>query len=98
MTAKKANPKEISLKSYSLQGRCFITYDVNNKLDRQGIVHSIIPCQQGDLVLVQYFEWIAGEPDIMELVPLAKMVKSEGAPRYKFFEDAEHMRFYIEYR
>ena len=97
MAAKKANPKEISLKSYSLQGRYFIIYDVNGKVQYQGIVHCIIPCQQGDLVLVQYFEWLLGEPDTMELVPLAKMIRSEGAPRYVFFEDAAHMRHHIEY-
>jgi hypothetical protein len=89
-------PKEAKLKT-GLRGRCFILKNDDGTTKYQGIVHCIVSSAQGDLVLVQYFEALMGEPNTMALVPLADMVEHQQSKGYVFFEDDEHMRFYMEH-
>ncbi len=79
-----------------LPGRYFITRDEAGSTTRQGAVHCIIPSSLGDLVLVQYFEPISGQPHTMALVRLADMIEKPAPPDYIFFEDVEFRRFYME--
>jgi hypothetical protein len=88
----KAKPKE-----YGLVGRCFVTFNENNEVSQQGIVRGKI---SDAAYLVQYFEWIMGEPSIMQIVELATMMSEPGKSRdpgkWIFFEDTDHMNFWIE--
>lgn len=78
-----------------LAGRCFILRDERGRTVFQGFVHCILPCQQGDLVLIQYFDAAFGQPNNMALVPLAGMVEQKAPGGYVFFEDDEHLREYF---
>jgi hypothetical protein len=79
-----------------LSGRCFIVRDDRGRTKYQGLIHNIIPCQQGDLVLIQYFEAMFGQLNTMALVPLAEMVSPGGMGGYVLFEDDAHLRGYME--
>lgn len=79
-----------------LSGRCFIVRDDRGRTKYQGIIHNIVPCQQGDLVLIQYFEALLGQLNTMALVPLADMVSPGGMGGYVLFEDDAHLRDYME--
>lgn len=80
-----------------LAGRCFIFRDERGRTKYQGFVHCIIPSQQGDLVLIQYFEAWFGQLNTMAIVPLASMVERQNrSAGYLFFEDDAHLRDYYD--
>ena len=99
MTKPPTKPKLIDLCKPGLAGRCFIVRDERGSTKYQGFVHCIIPSQQGDLVLIQYFEAMFGQPHTMALVTLASMVEEKDRgpwADYVFFEDDEQLRAYME--
>jgi len=76
----------------SLVGRAFHTFedrDGDRTIKYQGIVRGKIT---ESVYLVQYFEWIMGEPSTLELVTL------DGMMGWQFYEDTEHMGFWYEHR
>jgi hypothetical protein len=84
----KPKPPIETLCKTGLAGRCFIVRDERGSTKYQGFVHCIIPSQQGDLVLIQYFEVFFGQLHTMALVPLASMMEKKDRG-YVFFEDYE---------
>jgi hypothetical protein len=78
-----------------LAGCCFITRDERGRVIYQGVVHCVVPSQQGDLVLIQYFDAMYGALNTMALVPLSDMVAGKEG-RYVFFADDAHLRDYME--
>jgi hypothetical protein len=89
MAAEKKKPVDPVL---GLVGRCFHTFDDKGVLRYQGIVRGDLG---GGRYLIQYFDWIMGEPSTMAIIDIEEMM----SPRaWQFYEDADHMRFWHEYR
>ena len=84
-----------------LVGRCFVHFDEHKAglVQHQGIVRAKIT---ETVYLVQYFDWIVGEPSTLQLLPLDQMTgdanRHRGAGDFEFFEDDEHLRFWMEHR
>jgi len=89
---KRQTRKNLELAS-GLIGRAFQTFRITKRGNRvvqcQGIIRAKI--EEG-VYLVQYFEWVMGEPGTMELVRIEDMLK------WQFYEDTEHMNFWHKYR
>jgi hypothetical protein len=89
---------EVDLWGSGLVGRCFVRFELDRTVAVQGIVRAKIT---DTVYLVQYFDWIMGEPSTLELVPLDSITgdgsNSQQAGRYEFFEDSEHLRFWLEH-
>jgi hypothetical protein len=48
---------------------------------------------------VEYFEWLAGTPEQMEIVHISRMCGGNGGgERWQFYEDNEDMGFWYRYR
>lgn len=80
-----------------LVGRCFVTFGANGKIRHQGIIRARV---EPSAYLIQYFDWIMGEPSTMKVVPLSDLSCSINEPRVdaiELFEDAEHMSYWYEY-
>jgi hypothetical protein len=83
-----------------LIGKCFITRNANGQVVNQGIVRAEV----GDgSFLVQTFDWFMGEPCTMHIVQLGDMLSGFGEPgglwgSWTFFEDCEHLKFWMEHR
>lgn len=87
-TAAKPQPETIGL-----VGRCFHIFK-NGRIENQGVI-------RGDLgegrYLIQFFDWIAGEPSTMEIRQISEMTPGR-ENSWQFYEDAEHMNFWYRYR
>ncbi|MCI0431028.1 MAG: hypothetical protein L0210_10855 [Rhodospirillales bacterium] len=83
--------------SSGLVGRCFVIYGDDGKVGYQGVVRAKIT---EDKYLVQFFEWIMGEPSTCEVVRLDDMTATKrvrGTPgMWEFFEDDGHLKFWCE--
>ena len=79
----------------TLVGRCFHIFGDDGSVQNQGVV-------RGDLgegrYLVQFFEWMLGELSTMEIRHIGDMRGGREAGCWQFYEDAEHMNFWYEYR
>jgi hypothetical protein len=94
-----------------LIGKCFVWFgyetvppEETRKVTYQGVIKGRI---HEKLYLVQFFNWIAGEPTNLVIVELKKMIYnmkgSQGlkGDKYRpgdwlFFDDDEHLRFWLE--
>jgi hypothetical protein len=77
----------------SLVGRCFHVFGEKRKVQYQGIVRAMVG---DDHALVQYFEWLMGEPTTIEVVSLERMSfgatpNSRAPGSWQFYQDDEHM-------
>lgn len=93
-TKAKAQPQpEPVIDWTSLVGRCFHVFEKTRsgreRVSQQGIVRSRV---EPAIYLVQYFDWLAGDPGILELKRLEDMFE------WQFYEDADHMKFWYDYR
>lgn len=83
--------------THPLVGRCFHIFGADKRVERQGCV--VAPVGEG-LFLVQYFEWMMGEANTLEIVQVADMVSrspsSRGPGYWQFYEDHEHMNHWYE--
>jgi hypothetical protein len=81
------------LKPMGLVGRCFHIFDADGCIRHQGIV-------RGDLgdgrYLVQYFEWLIGEPGTLEIRYVTEMRPGRTEGAWQFYEDCEHMKYWFE--
>jgi hypothetical protein len=82
----------------SVIGMCFICLNDDGKLDHQGYVCAHV---HGSIYMVQYFDALMGEPNTLEPVDFEALAgKPTGCRKTPnaiiFFEDDEHMRFYLE--
>lgn len=81
--------------SPSLAGKCFVVFG-DEAISVQGIVRSKIG---SDSYLVQFMDWIGGEPSTMQIVPLIAMLSSPEKDRepgsWVFFEDEEHLSSWL---
>ena len=72
-----------------LDGKCFHIFGENRTVEFQGRIVGLV---NEHYALVQYFEWIMGEPNDLAVIPIAQMVKNgteQGS--YQFYTDAEQM-------
>lgn len=79
-------------------GKCFVVFGPDRKPVRQGVVQGVVA---DDLFLVQWFDWITGEPSTLSVVPVTNMLwKNNGREKgeWEFFEDDAHLRFWLQYR
>lgn len=80
-----------------LIGRSFHIFGDDGKVSRQGTV--VAYCEEG-YYLIQYFEWIMGEPSTMAVVHLKEMMTSPEQDRqtgsWQFYEDVEQMKYWAE--
>lgn len=91
---KKAFPKNPPASRPGLVGKCFMVFGDDGKINWQGIIRASVTDQQ---YLIQYFDWVIGEPSTMAIVNLSTMVSPEPKMDRKpgswvFFEDDEHLR------
>jgi len=82
----------------SIIGICFIGIADDGKLGYQGLIYAHV---HASIYMVQYFDAFMGEPNTLEPVDLAELAGSPTAcakepGKVLFFEDDEHMRFYLE--
>jgi hypothetical protein len=88
----KPQAKDRELKS-GLIGRAFHTFRETKSGQRGVVYQGIVRARIEDgLYLVQYFEWLVGEPSTLELVRIEDMLN------WQFYEDTEHMNFWYEHR
>jgi hypothetical protein len=88
-----ARPGEIV---HALAGAGVFRLDADGAVDRQAMVVSVFPsgaAPVGDLALIQYFDWIVGQPSTRDVVPLAEMAVPG---RYILFSCVEEMNDYWE--
>jgi hypothetical protein len=92
-----SKPKDSQV--FGLVDRCFVFFDRDGHVGRQGVVRAKVT---ETVYLIQYFDWIMGEPSTLELVSLDRMVGDgknlRSAGSYEFFENDEHLRFWMEHR
>lgn len=80
-------------------GKCFVTIGEDGKVDRQGVVRHHV---YGSLYMVQYFDWLMGAPNIMEVIDFSGLARSfpKGSAKEPnnvlFFMDDKHMRSCLE--
>lgn len=91
MTNDKPEAKQIDL-----IGRCFHVFGENRKISRQGIIRGTL----GDgYYLIQYFEFLMGEPSTMEVVHIRSMIRpaldSQEEGSWQFYEDVDHMKWWF---
>lgn len=84
----------------ALVGRCFHIWGEDGRISHQGHVVARV---DADRYLVQFFEWIMGEPGTMAVYSISQMaVPAFGDEQtvgvWQFYEDADHMRFWHQYR
>jgi hypothetical protein len=77
-----------------LVGCCFHTFKEDNAVQHQGVVRGDLG---GQYYLVQYFEWLTGGPEELEIIHISRMCGNR-AERWQFYEDNKHMNFWYEYR
>ena len=97
MTTKASNGQKVKPDAHPLVGKCFVVFRENKKASVQGIVRAVM----GDLCLVQFFEWLMGEPSTLKIVRMEDMVSApldRGVGKWEFFEDDEHLRSWLESR
>ena len=70
----------------SLEGKCFHTV-VDGEIDKQGRVVTYV---MDGVFLVEFFEWVLGEPSGMGLVKLSEMMD------WKIYDSAEEMGFHFQ--
>lgn len=81
-----------------LVGRCFHIFGEDGHVQYQGQIRCDLG---GGNYLVQYFDWLIGEPGTMSIVPVSKMIERElrrGNGSWQFYEDVEHMNFWYEHK
>lgn len=81
-----------------LVGRCFVYFDDEGKVARQGVVRA---APEPGLYLIQYFDWIAGAPSTLRLVTAAELTSAIGGLRVnavELFDNDEHLRGWLEAR
>jgi hypothetical protein len=68
--------------------------DEHGRVEHQAMVIDIIPTHSdvGDLVRLQYYEWLGGSPSTQALVPLREMI----APRWVLYSTPEAMNEHYE--
>lgn len=102
--AKRGNPLPADPWATGIVGRCFHvwgepTQKGDPQVQYQGVVRALV---DHDKALVQFFDWIMGEPSTSSLVSLSTMVRdppdSRKAGSWQFYENAEHMNFWYEHR
>jgi hypothetical protein len=64
--------------------------DKDGCVQNQAVILEVVPSGSsvGDLALIQYFEWLVGEPSTRRLLPLTELASSD---RWVFYADAEEM-------
>jgi len=73
----------------ALAGNYFLTFDVNHKATKQGYVLGRI---EQDYYLVQYFDWLMGEPTYRAIVSIYHLSSTaEDEDSYVFFENKDDM-------
>jgi hypothetical protein len=77
----------------SLVGRCFHVFGADRKVRYQGVVRGMVSPTHA---LVQYFEWLTGAPNTMEVVWVERMARGATATSrepgsWQFYEDTGHM-------
>lgn len=78
-----------------LVGRCFHVFREDMKVQYQGVVRGSLG--EG-LYLIQYYEWLMGEPGTMEIRHVSEMKPGRKPGCWQFYEDNEHMNFWYESR
>jgi hypothetical protein len=84
-------------------GRCFHIWGQTERgsptIQYQGVVRALV---DQDKALIQFFDWIVGEPSTLSIVSLATMVRdppdSRKAGSWQFYENVEHMSFWYDHR
>lgn len=82
------------LPALTLEGRCFHTFDAGGFVQTQGVVRGNLG---NGFYLVQYFDWIVGNPGTMEVRSVHDMMPGRGADCWQFYEDADHMNFWYKH-
>ena len=82
--------------SPGLSGKCFVIIGADYQPERQGVIRQEVA--EG-VYLIQFFDWFAGEPNTMQLVPIEEMLSTpdnERAPgAWIFFEDDAHLKAWL---
>jgi hypothetical protein len=79
-------------KPHPLVGRGLHYKDERGCVHNQATILAIVPSnspEAGDLALIQYFDWLMGEPSTQRLLPLTELASSE---RWVFYENVEQMK------
>jgi hypothetical protein len=85
-----SKPKSTTqLEPLGLVGRCFHIMDEGGYVEKQGVIRGDLG---GGLYLIQYFEWLMGNPTNMEIVDL------ETIRKWRLYYDHEYMNFWYEHR
>jgi hypothetical protein len=77
-----------------LVGRYFHIFHKDNEVQYQGIVRGSLG---NGKYLVQYFEWVKGEPREMEIRSIEDMRPGRSEGCWQFYEDADQMNFWYEH-
>ena len=101
--AKRSSPSSADPWATGIVGRCFHIFDETPagepRIQFQGVVRALV---DHDKALVQFFDWIVGEPSTASVVLLSTMVcdppGSRKAGSWQFYENVEHMNFWYEHR
>jgi hypothetical protein len=80
---------------HPLIGRGLHYKDAHDRVSNQAKVIAVMPSgtAMGDLVLIQYYAWVAGEPSTQRLLPLTELASSD---RWVFYENTEEMNDHYE--
>ena len=83
----------------ALVGRCFLSLDEDGKARKQGIIKARVDEHR---YLIQFFEWLMGEPSTMCVIPVEDLTtRTTSEERAAFsvilFEDSEHLQFFMQY-
>jgi hypothetical protein len=76
-------------KPHPLVGRGLHYRDEQGCVQNQARILAIVPSNStaGDLALIQYLEWLMGEPSTQRLLPLTELASE----RWVFYENVEEM-------
>ena len=72
--------------------------DDKGEIVNQAMIVAVVPSNAaavGDLVLLQYFSWIAGDPTNRRLIPLATLASSKAWALYKSVDEMNSEYEYV---
>lgn len=79
-------------KPAGLEGRCFLSFNAENKIVTQGVIVTHLP---SDILLIRFFDWFIGAPNDLALVRLSDWVRhvdNHRGERVMLFNDDAHLR------
>ena len=87
--------------SHPLVGRGFLSFK-KGKVSEQGLIISAFDTGMNTYVILQYMDWLLGDPTIQRIADLQDLIFEDGGnsekKTYRIFENNDHRNSYFEWK